>query len=679
MNKAKFIISFLFLGLLLSACKEDGNGDPQAKPSSSLEEPEIEVSFPNITKNLVSEGTLTIINKSKTEAITNIAIEGLPTKVVTVKIKNMDVNTSIFNYLGAKPEDTDGVYPGGIVGVTSCAANRTLKKDFCEIKLRAEKNNQLGVRLEKIKVSFTFKGKKITREVQLSSTIVDRKELFAGHPIFITNNGLHQEASLKYPFSLTNLSNIHEVTNIKIKPAPNSVFTLRVNKISSIKPKSLVDWDQNKGEKLNLSYKPTVAGPPVTETWDIEYDIGTGADKEHRITQFNVSAVATTAPGALEITGYDFGSRTLIDGDTTVVRLNLDNPSAAKQGKNIADLKLSPESKTWDAELSVDKKSTCIVNPDLAAGMGCYYDIQIAPHNSDAKYARKLVLALDNKKTEIKFDINGNITVLPVGTVLEQTVFPEVIKAESKLSDPYFPYIKRPTVANATMSYSADILKRIPQDTRQHGGRPSYFVPWTFYNAWRDFRGNLGDKTELGMIVPDRVKDKTGKDYKDPITGKNYIKLYHGSAAKYKSAFLKDGIAFNKGVRNAYGQGFYLTADINEAKRYACDAASLAGGSAIVLVVGVEDRHEIVGRKSGTYQSNISTGEPYDKSIYFGVGHDNQFVFFSNALKYMKFFTLVDLPPKFGAAAGIIESNDGYSTVETQVDHDPNGQFRCNN
>ena len=640
------------------------NGRPRAKDA-----PEILVSFPNTTKNLVSKGTLTIINNSDSEAITDIKIEGLPSKKVEVTKGIKQFQLSIFNYMGADFDDTNGAYPGP-VGPVSCPADGTLPKDFCEITLRAERNNQLGERVEPIMVSFTFRGQKITKEVKLSSTIVDRKELYAGQPHFISK-GLNKEAKLKFPFSVTNLSNLHEVNNIVIRPAPNSAFKLPVDQVANIKPKS-------PAHPLALTYKPTVAGPAITETWEVDYDIGEGADLEQRTTQFNVSAAATTAPGALEITGYDFGKKTIIAGDVITIRLNLQNPTAAEKGKRIEDLKLVPEGGAWDGDFDLLNSSTCVANADLDEGQNCYYDINLKLAVKNQKYNRRLILSYDNKKTEIKFNLHGDVDILPVGTVLTQTMFPEVIKADNKIDDPFFPYIKRPLVSNAAMLYPDAVIKRIPNDTRQPvQTRTPYFIPWTFKNAWHN-----GAVTELGKIVPDRIKDKTGKDYLSP-SGNTYVKLYHGSAAKYKTGFLTQGVAFNKGVRNAYGQGFYLTADINEAKRYACDAAF--GGDAIVLVVGVEDRPEVKGKSSyNGHQSDINTGVAYDDNIKFGVGHTNQFVFFTNSEKYMKFFTLVELPPKFGAADSIVEENGFGIGVPAPSDHsshpdnDPHGRFRCN-
>lgn len=640
------------------------NGQARAKDA-----PEIFATFTNTTKNLVSKGTLTIVNNSATDPITDIAIEGLPSKPVKVNIKStkkdegkITVERSIFNYMGAKADDLNGTYPGP-AGPVTCPIDRTLQKDFCEITLRAEKNDQLGERVETIKVSYTFQGKKHTKEVKLSSTIVDRKELYVFTPYF-ESNGLNKKASSKYGLSVTNLSNLHEVNNVVIKPAPNSVFNLADSRVAHLDPAS-------PAHPLVLTYKPTVAGPAITETWHVEYDIGTGADLEHRITQFTVSAAATTEAGALEITGYDFGKKTVLMNDIITIRLSLQNPEAAKSGKRIEKLELLPESGAWDGELDLDNNSTCITNPDLDEGQSCFYDVNLKL-TKDSKYNRKLVLAFNNKTKEIKFDLHGDVTVLPAGTPLTQTKFPEVIKAENKVDDPFFPYIKRPLVSNATALYPNSVISRIPNDTRQT--RSPYFIPWTFKNAWSFGGFGGGPVTELGKIVPDRIKDKTGKDYVDS-DGNKYVKLYHGSAAKFKNVFLNQGIAFNKGVRNAYGQGFYLTADINEAKRYACDAAG--GGDAIVLVVGVKDLPEVKGKSSPGYQSNINTGDPYDQSIFFGVGHTNQFVFFSNSKKYMKMFNLVELPRKFGAAESIIEEN-GYAIGDTTPDNDPHGRFRCN-
>ena len=76
------------------------DGVAKAKAEIDPLQPEILVSFPKTTKNLVSKGTLTIINKSKTDPITDITIAGLPTKPDKVFIKNVLLERSIFNYTG---------------------------------------------------------------------------------------------------------------------------------------------------------------------------------------------------------------------------------------------------------------------------------------------------------------------------------------------------------------------------------------------------------------------------------------------------------------------------------------------------------------------------------------------------------------------------------------------------
>ena len=291
-----------------------------------------------------------------------------------------------------------------------------MEKDFCEITLRAEQNNQLGERYATITVSYTFQGKRHSQEVELSSTIIDRKELYIARQVF-TSKGLNNEAKLPFPFTLTNLSNLHEINNIIIKPAQHSLFTLEKDVVDNMKPKSSINT-------IKLSYIPKVGGPAVSETWDVEYDIGKDAELEHRTLQFTVSAGPTTAPGALDITGYNFGKRAVLAPAGEIdVRINLQNPTAAKQGKKIIELMLTLESGAWDGGLELLKTSTCVVLPELQEGAGCYYDIKIRPKSSNAEYYKKLVLSYDNN-TKVKFDLRGDITVLPPGSVVIQTKFP---------------------------------------------------------------------------------------------------------------------------------------------------------------------------------------------------------------------------------------------------------------
>jgi len=648
-------------------------------PGSLTDEPEIEVSFPDTTKNLDAKGTLTIINNSR-ERITDIKITGLPTKPVKYSYRGKELTKSIFDFANAT-DTQKGIFPGA-AGPVSCLADGTLSRDFCEISLRAERQGVPSERTDSVMLTYTFRGKNYTKNVKLSSTIVDRKELYIVQPIF-TSNGLNQEATIKYPFNLTNLSNMHDITNLVIKQPKDSVFQLGQTKVSGIKINKI------KSQELTLKYIPTFAGPEFSETWDISYDIGKDTDLEHRTIQFLVHAKATTSPGALQISGYDFGKKTIPTNGQIAIRLNLQNPPI---GDDVADLTLLPDGAKWQAEpeLELLPTSTCVINPKLAKGQNCFYDIVLKPgaSNTSFTYARKLVLAYDNKQVNkpiIKFDLKGDITVLAPGAKLKQTEFPIIIDAKDKVNDPFFPYIKRPLVTNAVNLYSPLmlplILNRIPKDARQN--KSPYFVPWTFKNIWGGDSWSYGPITTLGSIVPDRIKELGGnEDYKE--NGIAYVKLYHGSAAAYKDAFLKDGIGFDKGVRKAYGQGFYLTADINEAKNYACDAARKAKSDAIILVVGVQDLPEIQGRRAprSTYQSH-ETGESKDpKNIYFGAGHTNQFVFYTNAQPYMKIFNLVRLPRNFGMAAGITEEYDGYSTDTTTdvntPDNDPHGRFRCN-
>jgi hypothetical protein len=223
-------------------------------------------------------------------------------------------------------------------------------------------------------------------------------------------------------------------------------------------------------------------------------------------------------------------------------------------------------------------------------------------------------------------------------------------------SDPLWALTKRPLIKG----FAVDNEDELFEDARFVGT----YVPITLLGTSKDNDDTL---FKLKDIVVERIIDSDGT---------KYVKLYHGTISKFQNIFA-DGainIAYDKAKAIALGQGFYLTASFNEAKRYACDAEPKNNNSqAIILVVGIAENDIIQGV---WHRKDISDdiGDPLKNDSYFARNPilANQFAFFSNIKPYLKLFEIIVLPHEFYYSPK--DSEDyGFS-----VDDDEEGE-QCNN
>ena len=247
---------------------------------------------------------------------------------------------------------------------------------------------------------------------------------------------------------------------------------------------------------------------------------------------------------------------------------------------------------------------------------------------------------------------------------------PLVSVAQNQPSDPWYSYNKRPLLESqqAKDTYGPDLLANIAKRTKEAGSH----VPWTIMPP--DTQAPL---FKLKDIVVDRIKD--------PITGKNYVKLYHATTSDLLDIF-KPGakaIKFNVAALTGLGMGFYLAANPNEAKFYGCERlgtrkASDSNLKTLLLVVGVLEDDLIQGKWAppDTKHSDDQTGESYDKNVFFARNEErhNQFVFFKNVSPYLKIFEIITLPDGFGKAP---ERQDGDGLPVTSDKPETHYGFKC--
>jgi hypothetical protein len=234
-------------------------------------------------------------------------------------------------------------------------------------------------------------------------------------------------------------------------------------------------------------------------------------------------------------------------------------------------------------------------------------------------------------------------------------------KAKERADDPWYPYIKRPLLDDSFK----DFKDRIIQEDTDH-------IPWTLKAPKKQEEARL---IRLKDIVVDRIVDKK--------TGKKYIKFYHGTTSDFINIFKSgaDAVKYNFADTTALGMGFYLTANINEAKNYACtrirdrkdEHENLLG---LLLVFGILESDKIQGKElkpsaSGTRYSDDISGKPLDEDIFFvrNKKHYNQFLFFENIKPYLKLFKIITLPKGFGKAKNY-EDLDGLSLDSTIPEED---------
>jgi hypothetical protein len=256
-----------------------------------------------------------------------------------------------------------------------------------------------------------------------------------------------------------------------------------------------------------------------------------------------------------------------------------------------------------------------------------------------------------------------------------EIVEPEIIEAQALDTDPWFPYITRPTkeYAEENKLYPEAILSKIPEFTYVH----SSLVPWTFPPLAKE------ETFSLGSIIADK--------YVDTKNNKVYNLMYHGTTSDLLDVFNKgaSAIRFDVATNKRLGMGFYLTANMNEAKEYACDRLRQRKGynkdlKAMLLVIGIEDNDKVKGKGvQTTFLSNNQTGQPIDPDLFFMRNVDlagdlkyryNQFNFFSNSAPYMKILKIILLPLGFGKTYGLNDL-DGLEKGDPKINND---NYLCN-
>jgi len=247
---------------------------------------------------------------------------------------------------------------------------------------------------------------------------------------------------------------------------------------------------------------------------------------------------------------------------------------------------------------------------------------------------------------------------------------PVIKVAKDSAEDKYYPYAKRPLLDSDDKDILEDIKSRTKQNIKH--------LPWTLLPPPKSDKKK---PFKLKDIVVDRIKD--------PVTGKNYVKLYHGTTSDLVDTFKAgaEEIRFDVADRTALGMGFYLAANMNESKNYACSRLRLRRQKdkdlkGLLLVVGVLEDDAIKGKlvkpiAKSPKNSNDDTGEPLDKDIYFvrNAERYNQFVFFKNAAPYLKIFEIITLPKGFGKSKNF-QDLDGLPTTSSEPEKD--SALKCN-
>lgn len=243
---------------------------------------------------------------------------------------------------------------------------------------------------------------------------------------------------------------------------------------------------------------------------------------------------------------------------------------------------------------------------------------------------------------------------------------PVIKTAVASPDDPFYPYIKRP------------LLNPSDEYLKQRSAQKTDHLPWTLV-AQED--PALSGRMKLSDIVVDRITD--------PVTGKKYIKMYHGTTSDLENIFKlgASAIRYDIAANIALGKGFYMAADPNEAKDFACfRLGERKPGNpalqAMLLVIGIEDNDNIQGKNivprdpSGLKYSD-DQGEALDKNIYFVRSTDryNQFAFFKNIAPYIRIFDIILLPKGFGKTTNW-NGLDGQPTNSNAAD--VNFDFKCN-
>lgn len=393
-------------------------------------------------------------------------------------------------------------------------------------------------------------------------------------------------------------------------------------------------------------------------------------------------------------------------GGSFEVTLTLLNTSSTETAKNIKLDRISNWGgiQTWSPYF-IEKdpiKSTCIVNSTLAPNASCVYVLKVTPDPADPDSIDKAfqISFIDSTNLQMNhtFNLKGSwsFAVPQQGPIGAGNAAPPTMRDATFQKHEYFPYEKREIKnANPNTKYPQwvwNLLNGI-------GNTITAFlnhVPWTFKT-----KPQWDSVVKIGDIVPDRIMDPTtGQPYMDPITGKKYVRLFHGTTSDLLPTFMVGANALKFDVATFYqlGMGFYLAANPNESKSYACGRyiqrlnnpliVKPPNFRPILLVIGVEE--DVTGRESEDPLS-YANGDPKEANVYFrknsqekqniftqgkNNGLYNQFVFFSNIknpdLK-IKIFEVIRLGKNFGMSLSN-HDEDGYPTSSNV----PDGvQYKC--
>lgn len=201
------------------------------------------------------------------------------------------------------------------------------------------------------------------------------------------------------------------------------------------------------------------------------------------------------------------------------------------------------------------------------------------------------------------------VVTAPASPWPENLTKPEVINIIS--TDPRYKYIFRPKITGGSAKNYPQLLWDKLPDFSYHGLSKTPFEPNIKTDKWMPWMFNPSGFSlihndekavfALADVIPDR--------FKDPITGHEYVVLYHGTNNTL-NVFSPGATAIgvDKAKATAFGDGFYLAAAAPDSLEYGCNYAS----NTILLTVGVQvDPHIYVIRdRSARNTYGITKGDP---------------------------------------------------------------------
>jgi hypothetical protein len=437
---------------------------------------------------------------------------------------------------------------------------------------------------------------------------------------------------------------------------------------------------------------PKAAFNNFTKKLIIKYKVGTEELTLPVTVQgnFNVVAPGAGSPGIDIINSNgnnNFGPTNVVSGSAFDVTLTITNTSVADFAHNFvldpydnAGIAIKPWL-NYFIQFS-NTKSTCMTGNPIAAGGNCTVVLEITP---DPTKATNLGMG---RKFRLSYNDGGNnahtqdINVTGSWNIVAAPIFPPPIAWPENTNPPltvnslapadeFYSYIKRPAKPNTGLT--AALLALFPQWAWNN--IPGLTVTGANHMVWTFQTTPPNQLVKLKDIVPDRIVD--------PLTGKRYILLYHGSTSEvlvHSFATGSNSIGFDKAVITAFGMGFYMSSNANESKNYACDRRNgkAANIQPILLIIGVQEDDAIQGQRS-MVDLGDALGNPNDPNIYFRrtFTGDNQFVFYSNVKPYLRIFKVIRLGKLHGMANGMVDGDGIADTVQPALDPTTSNAYKC--